>query len=255
MVKIFQINDEDVHLYKDAISGRDIVECKTTVCAIRPCKNGAVCTQHEENGSWFCNCPPGFTGSLCERPVCATNPCRYGGTCLGSSVGPGFLCLCPVGRGGSLCQEELEITQPAFTSSVGGYSSYLAYPIEPRDVVKDIEVQFHFTAEVTDQVALLFFVGQQGFHEYGSDYIAVSYVKGHILLTWDLGAGPRRIFTKRPVDERYFVHSVQFGRYGRLGYLQVDNFPNITGRAPGLRDNLNITAKVRNSIFFAEIEE
>ena len=74
--------------------------------------------------------------------------------------------------------------------------------------------------------------------------MAVSYVKGHILLTWDLGAGPRRIFTKRPVDERYLVHSVQFGRYGRLGYLQVDNFPNITGKAPGLRENLNITAKV-----------
>ena len=100
-----QIDDQDVHLYKDAISGRDIVECKTTVCAIRPCKNGAVCTQHEDNGSWFCNCPPGFTGSLCERPVCATNPCRYGGTCLGSNTGPGFLCLCPVGRGGALCQD------------------------------------------------------------------------------------------------------------------------------------------------------
>ena len=45
--------------------------------------------------------------------------------------------------------DELMITQPSFTSSVGGYSSYLAYPVEPRDVVKEIEVQFHFTAEVT----------------------------------------------------------------------------------------------------------
>ena len=45
--------------------------------------------------------------------------------------------------------DELTITQPSFTSSVGGYSSYLAYPVEPRDVVKEIEVQFHFTAEVT----------------------------------------------------------------------------------------------------------
>ena len=112
------------------------------------------------------------------------------------------------------------------------------------DVVKHVDIQFHFSAEATDQVALLYFLGQEGFHEYGSDYMAVSYVKGHILLTWDLGAGPRRIFTKRPVDERYLVHSVQFGRYGRLGYLQVDNFPNITGKAPGLRENLNITSKV-----------
>ena len=144
---------------------------------------------------------------------------------------------------------ELRITQPSFTSSVGGYSSYLAFPVDPVAVVKHLDIQFHFTAEATDQVALLFFLGQEGFHEYGSDYIAVSYVKGHILLTWDLGAGPRRIFTKRPVDERYLVHSVQFGRYGRLGYLQVDNFPNITGRAPGLRENLNITSRVRRMTF------
>ena len=56
--------------------------------------------------------------------------------------------------------------------------------------------------------------------------------------------GPRRIFTKRPVDERYLVHSVQFGRHGRKGWLQVDSFPNITGKAPGSRENLNITSKV-----------
>jgi hypothetical protein len=34
--------------------------------------------------------------------------------------------------------------------------------------------------------------------------------------------GPRRIFTTRPVDDRYLVHSVQFGRKGRLGWLQVN---------------------------------
>ena len=73
---------------------------------------------------------------------------------------------------------DLDISQPSFTSSVGGYSSYLAYPIAPKEVVRDLDIQFHFTAEVTDQVALLFFIGQEGFHEYGSDYMAISYVKG-----------------------------------------------------------------------------
>ena len=60
--------------------------------------------------------------------------------------------------------------------------------------------------------------------------------------------GPRRIFTKRPVDERYLEHSVQFGRYGRKGWLQVDSFANITGKAPGARENLNITSKVNKHI-------
>ena len=62
--------------------------------------------------------------------------------------------------------------------------------------------------------------------------------------------GPRRIFTKRPVDERYLVHSVQFGRYGRKGWLQVDSFANITGKAPGSRENLNITSKVREVLAY-----
>ena len=53
------------------------------------------------------------------------------------------------------------------------------------------------------QVALLLFMGQKGTMRQGSDYLAVSYIKGHVLLTWDLGAGPRRIFTPVPVDERW----------------------------------------------------
>lgn len=88
---------------------------------------------------------------------------------------------------------EIIINQPAFTSSVGGYSSYLAYPIDPKDVVRRLEAQFHFSSPSRDQVALLFFIGQEGLHEYGSDYVAISYVKGHILLTWDLGSGKYKI--------------------------------------------------------------
>lgn len=42
------------------------------------------------------------------------------------------------------------------------------------------------------QIALLFFVGQRGLHEFGSDYVAVSYVKGYVLLTWDLGSGEQK---------------------------------------------------------------
>ena len=47
---------------------------------------------------------------------------------------------------------ELKITQPSFTSSVGGYSSYLAYPVTPAEVSNDLEAQFHFSSLVTDQV-------------------------------------------------------------------------------------------------------
>ena len=57
------------------------------------------------------------------------------------------------------------------------------------------------------------FLGQSGPNRGGSDYLAISFIKGYVLLTWDLGAGPRRIFTPRPVDERINVHSVHIGRW------------------------------------------
>ena len=60
-----------------------------------------------------------------------------------------------------------------------------------------LEAQFHFSSPSRDQVALLFFIGQEGLHEYGSDYVAISYVKGHILLTWDLGSGENKLNTKQ----------------------------------------------------------
>jgi len=45
----------------------------------------------------------------------------------------------------------MKITQPSFTSSVGGYSSYLAYPVTPSEVSNDLEAQFHFSSLTTDQ--------------------------------------------------------------------------------------------------------
>ena len=84
---------------------------------------------------------------------------------------------------GALCEEPVEISQPSFTTSVGGYSSYLAHSIDPASVSRAFEAQFHFShaAGHRHQVALMLFLGQEGVHEFGSDYVAVSYVKGHVL--------------------------------------------------------------------------
>jgi EYS protein len=125
---------------------------------------------------------------------------------------------------------------------VVGYSSFLTYPTPP-DVGLYMEAKLHFTTGVTNQVALLMFLGQSGTHRGGSDYLAVSFIKGYVLLTWDLGAGPRRIFTPRPVDERIVVHSVHIGRRGRRSWLKVDHFPNITGLAPGNLADLNVNGE------------
>ena len=109
------------------------------------------------------------------------------------------------------------MSQPSFTSWVAGYSSFLTYRT-PDNVGLVFEAKFHFTTDTVNQVALLLFMGQKGTMRQGSDYLAVSYIKGHVLLTWDLGAGPRRIFTPVPVDERWVT---LVGSYRCLPYLMI----------------------------------
>ena len=219
----FILDDAEVELFNDAVTGQDIIECDSAVCSTLPCHNNGVCNQDPSGSSWFCDCPPGFTGPLCERQVCSANPCLHGGTCIGQTDSDGFICLCPHGRRGAICEESIDLHQPSFTSWVAGYSSFLTFQTPPN-VNMFFEAKFHFTTNIVNQVALLLFMGQKGTMRQGSDYFAVSYIKGHVLLTWDLGAGPRRIFTPAPVDERIYVHSVHVGRWGRRAWLKVDSF-------------------------------
>ncbi len=97
---------------------------------------------------------------------------------------------------------DVNITQPSFTHSVGGYSSFLALPLsDPSWVSRSFDAQLHLSSPDPEQIALLFFVGGRNgagdrpgapdtfSHGMGDNYLAVSYVKGHVLLTWDLGSG------------------------------------------------------------------
>ena len=78
----FILDDAEVELFNDAVTGQDIIECDSAVCSTLPCHNNGVCNQDPSGSSWFCDCPPGFTGPLCERQVCSANPCLHGGTCI-----------------------------------------------------------------------------------------------------------------------------------------------------------------------------
>ena len=51
---------------------KDIDECKTT----KPCQNGAEC--HNTDGSYTCNCKPGYKGNDCETKIneCQSSPCQ-----------------------------------------------------------------------------------------------------------------------------------------------------------------------------------
>lgn len=80
------------------------------------------------------------------------------------------------------------IVQPSFSVFIPGFSSYAAYGINA--VIKDsMELKMRILPHTTDQISLIAFMGQSGTGRDLSDHFSVTYVKGYIMLTWDLGSG------------------------------------------------------------------
>ena len=83
--------------------------------------------------------------------------------------------------------------------------------------------------------------------------MAVSFIRGHVALTWDLGSGTRRIFTASPVRiSATGGHSVHIGRRGRVAWLQVNNQPTVTGRSPGPSSLLTMPPEIFLGLFCFE---
>jgi hypothetical protein len=230
--------------------------------------------QHFEGGG--CLCPMGWVGDQCEIRQCPCNPCQVNSTCL-MSPNDQMICVCSYGRIGSLCEigkililllhfsidcykKHLEriqshfncftavnVTRPQFDGTFMGHSSYLSLT-PPPFIREHFELKFSFVTDDARQVALLLFIGQQvnadqmtasGIEE-KRDFLAISFIRGHVALTWDLGSGARRIFTARPVSVSTMGgHSVHVGMRGRVAWLQVNNQPTVTGRSPGILSVLN----------------
>ncbi|XP_017097727.3 protein eyes shut isoform X2 [Drosophila bipectinata] len=246
-----RINGQGREIFGDALDGFGITECGSLACLSSPCRNGAACIKIEtnevdENGEkaekWKCKCPTGYMGPTCEISVCEDNPCQYGGTCV-QFPGSGYLCLCPLGKHGHYCEHNLEVALPSFSGSVNGLSSFVAYTV-PIPLEYSLELSFKILPQTMSQISLLAFLGQSGYHDEKSDHLAVSFIQGYIMLTWNLGAGPRRIFTQKPIDFRLDAprvpYEIKVGRIGRQAWLSVDGKFNITGRSPGSVSRMDV---------------
>ncbi|KAF5275697.1 hypothetical protein FQA39_LY06809 [Lamprigera yunnana] len=245
-VSNLKIFGKKVDIFKEAEDGFKISECESLTCLSNPCNNEGTCVEDEKE--WHCSCKNGYdiyycisnlnsisysyVGKYCENSVCDNNPCMYGATCH-PFAGNGYICLCPFGKHGHFCEHELETSEPYFSSSINGYSSYAAYPIPTGGISNHMELKFRFMPNTMDQISILMFIGQIGQHDAMSDHVAVSFVKGYIMLTWNLGSGPRRIFTSKPLINGKSSYLLQIGRLGRRAWLSVDNVENVTGRSPG----------------------
>ncbi|XP_055597303.1 protein eyes shut [Uranotaenia lowii] len=247
-----QINQHSVAVFDNAEDAFKIYECTSLACLSSPCKNGAICIEDESfslerrylpNGaeaSWSCKCAFGFMGKTCERSICDNNPCKFGGTCV-TFPESGYLCLCPYGKHGHFCEHDLDILQPSFFGSIKGLSSYVAYPVS-FPLEDRFEFSFKIIPTTTSQISLLAFLGQLDDHNERSDHFSVSFIQGFILVTWNLGSGPRRIFTQQPIlVQPARPTTINVGRSGRLAWLSVDGRVNISGNSPGGSSKLNVS--------------
>jgi EYS protein len=120
---------------------------------------------------------------------------------------------------------------------VNGLSSYISYPV-PIPLESTLDLSFRVAPATSSQISLLAFIGQNGPHDEKSDHLAVSFIQGYIMLTWNLGSGPRRIFTQRPLifqdpEDEIISYHVQVVRQGRTASLYIDGKLNVTGNSPG----------------------
>ncbi|PIK61425.1 putative fibropellin-1 isoform X2 [Apostichopus japonicus] len=69
-------------------------------CSMNPCQNNGECYLNADRDV-YCNCPEGFTGSICETPAGPCDSCKNGGLCMMFSTA--FYCDCVNGYSGIDC--------------------------------------------------------------------------------------------------------------------------------------------------------
>ncbi|XP_014600920.1 PREDICTED: protein eyes shut isoform X2 [Polistes canadensis] len=271
------VNGLQRNFIHDSTETFQIEECTSFFCLSNPCQNFGAC--EENNGAIRCHCVAGYTGTLCERSICDENPCSLGATCI-SSPGTGFICICPLGTHGLFCEEDTIVIRPSFSSLIPGFSSYIAYGVS--NSIKDtMELKMKLIPHTLDQISLIAYLGQSGSRQEISDHLSITYVRGYIMLTWDLGSGKlvftfnnsfgayapisaiiihlcsdiylgvRRIFTKTPLTSISAVtapgmkshnpHTLHIGRTGRDAWLAIDDTYNVTGQAAGIMSQLDVS--------------
>ncbi|XP_060801993.1 protein eyes shut [Amyelois transitella] len=229
-IKDLIVNGEKRSVFGDAVEAGEVSECSSLACLSAPCLNGGYC--NDSGDGYTCSCSNGWSGSHCESSICENNPCQSGGSCV-RHPGSGFLCLCPYGKHGIFCEYNVEITRPSLAPISTGVSSYLIYPLSPMALNSDrLDIRLRFQTADMEQIALLVFVGQAGRHDSRSQHLALTFVKGYIMLTWNMGSGPRRVFSSRALTPRRGGHTVRVWRRGRSAGFSVDNRFNASGNAP-----------------------
>ncbi|XP_036403134.1 protein eyes shut homolog [Megalops cyprinoides] len=241
-IRELQVNTRELFIVDEAVRGRNIQNCNTPVCQHHPCRNGGSCISDAEN--WFCRCPRLYSGKLCQFSACERSPCGHGGTCIPKSP-QDAVCLCPYGRGGILCDDPINITHPRFNGTDEfGYTSFMAYSSLPGiSFFYEFKMKLTFSnngSALRDN--LILFSGQRGQGINGDDFLVLGVRSGRIVHKFNLGSGVGTVVSDR-LDLGIGIHTIQFGRSFKTGWLKVDDQKNKTGSSPGHLVGLNVFSR------------
>ena len=82
--------------------------CATSSTCSDPCQNGGRCLIRDQDGSYQCQCAPGYVGNRCTIDLCQPNPCLNGALCSHNASSPGFRCSCRPGYEGLKCETMID---------------------------------------------------------------------------------------------------------------------------------------------------
>ncbi|CAL4063227.1 unnamed protein product [Meganyctiphanes norvegica] len=205
-------------------------------------KNKDCSVPYSQCQSSICTCRTGYTQSTDRQTcvgttpsrkevegACRKQPCQKGGTCHEEGRGQ-YSCQCPPRATGVHCEEELPL--PYQTPAFSGTSFIEISKIKAYNKVQ-IELEFR---TFTENGILLYSQQQK---EGSGDFISLSLVDGYVEFRYNLGSGPVVIRSHQQVEISKY-HRVVAKRYQRDGVLQLDNFEDATGKAPGRLRSLDL---------------
>lgn len=218
------LNERDIQLNQEALYVEGTTSCEP--CADEPCQNDGVCLETQTEHGYTCVCQDGYTGKNCqvEGFQCSLGVCGVG-RCGETDVG--IECYCPLNRTGDRCQYIEHYDDGILSFRDGSYAAY-------EKLTGKKNLKFKIRPE-SDRDGVILYAGESD-RAYG-DFIAVIVKDKHIEFRYIVGGKvlPVIIRSKNPVKvDEWMDVSVGRSRAG-LGYLQVDNEPQINELKAGGR--------------------
>ncbi|EDO35294.1 predicted protein, partial [Nematostella vectensis] len=239
------VDDNPIDLINSYVKHRGIEQCTECLlpCQIEPCVNNGTCIPRGQTG-YMCACGDGFTGKNCEFPLVGPGKNR---TCMNGGLPfppSGRVCDCPVGYAGKRCESGklfyVKQSRPNdFIAFLSPQSSSLKTPCRSWATAMPLAPEtMTISIKTTTLEGVIFWQGQLRKQKARFMYCTSSILKLFPLSSYELGAGPAVLRSRRRVDDGQW-HFVKVFRRSQDGALQIDDDEIVNGTSKNGARSLN----------------